>query len=625
MSESSPNPNRHDAPPSHARRRLLQAAGLGGAASLITSAPAGAAETGTGAGPKVLRYALKVAETGFDPAKVSDLYSHLIIANILEGLYEYDHLARPAKIKPCTAVAMPEISDDYRVFVIRLRPGIYFSSDPAFKGQKRELVAEDYIYALKRHADPANKSPIWGDYEELDFIGLNALREEALKSRKPFDYDRVVPGARALDRYTLRFELGQSRPRLIQFLAVGDALGAVAREVVEFYGPEEIMGHPVGTGPFKLVRWRRSSLIALERNPEYRERYYDAEPAADDAEGQALLARFKGRRLPMLDRVEVSIIEENQPRWLSFLNGEHNLLDRLPEDFASIAIPGGHLAPNLAKKGLRAYRSLASDIVLTSYNMDDPVIGGYTPEKIALRRAINLALDIPREIDLVRRGQGIVAQAMTLPNTTGYDPHFRSEMGQYDPARAKALLDIHGYLDRNGDGWRELPDGSPLKLVKRTQPDGLSRQLDELWQRNMNAIGIQIEFLTAKWPENLKACQAGNYQLWSLGLSATAPDGQGALASLYSPLVGSADYARFKNEAFDEIYRRMQVIPDGAEREALFRQAKRIAITYAPYKFHLHRYVTDVTHPEVLGYRRGVFWQNWWQYIDIDPSLAHKA
>ncbi|WP_234409456.1 ABC transporter substrate-binding protein, partial [Ideonella sp. B508-1] len=244
---------------------------------------------------------------------------------------------------------MPEISDDYRVFVIRLRPGIYFSSDPAFKGQKRELVAEDYIYALKRHADPANKSPIWGDYEELDFIGLNALREEALKSRKPFDYDRVVPGARALDRYTLRFELGQSRPRLIQFLAVGDALGAVAREVVEFYGPEEIMGHPVGTGPFKLVRWRRSSLIALERNPEYRERYYDAEPAADDAEGQALLARFKGRRLPMLDRVEVSIIEENQPRWLSFLNGEHNLLDRLREDSPASPSRVGTWRPTWAK------------------------------------------------------------------------------------------------------------------------------------------------------------------------------------------------------------------------------------------------------------------------------------
>ena len=625
MSESPAIPPHPDAPRSASRRQLLQAAGLTGVASLMTSAPAGAAETGTGTGPKVLRYALKVAETGFDPAKVSDLYSHLIIANILEGLYEYDHLARPAKIKPCTAVAMPEISDDYRVFVVRLRPGIYFSSDPAFKGKKRELVAEDYIYALKRHADPANKSPIWGDYEELDFIGLNALREEALKSRKPFDYERVVPGARALDRYTLRFELGQSRPRLVETLAVGDALGAVAREVVEFYGPEEIMGHPVGTGPFKLVRWRRSSLIALERNPEYRERYYDAEPAADDAEGQALLARFKGRRLPMLDRVEVSIIEENQPRWLSFLNGEHNFLERLPEEYAGLVIPGGHLAPNLSKQGMKAYRSLVSDIVLTSYNMEDPVIGGYTPEKIALRRAINLALDIPREIDLVRRGQGIPAQGMTVPNTTGYDPHFRSEMGQYDPARARALLDIYGYTDKNGDGWRELPDGSPLKLVKRTQPDGQSRQLDELWQRNMNAIGIQIEFQSAKWPENLKACQAGNYQIWGVASSATAPDGQGAISRMYSPLFGSANLARFKNKRFDQIYQEMLVTPDGPEREALFREAKRIGITYAPYKCHLHRFVTDVAHPEVLGYRRGLFWQNWWQFIDIDPNLARKS
>ncbi|MCA6218148.1 bicyclomycin resistance protein [Ideonella sp. B7] len=624
MTDSASCPLAADSPTSPARRQGLKTAGLAGAAALIGPGPLQAATDGASARPKVLRYALKVAETGFDPAKVSDLYSHLIIANILEGLYEYDHLARPAKIRPCTAVALPEVSGDYRVFTVRLRPGIYFSSDPAFKGRRRELVAEDYVYALKRHADPANKSPIWGDYEELDFIGLNALREEALKSHRPFDYDRVVPGVRALDRYTLRFELSQSRPRLIETLASGDTLGAVAREVVEFYGPE-IMGHPVGTGPFKLVQWRRSSLIALERNPDYRVRTYDAQPAADDAEGQALLARFKGRRLPMLDRVEVSIIEENQPRWLSFLNGEHNLLERLPEDFASLAIPGGHLAPNLSKQGLRAYRSLVSDIVLTCYNMEDPVVGGNSPERVALRRAMNLALDIPREIDLVRRGQGIPAQALIVPNTSGYDPRFRSEMGQYDPARARALLDIHGYIDRNGDGWREQPNGQPLKLVKRTQPDGQSRQLDELWQRNMNAIGIQIEFLTAKWPENLKACQAGNYQIWGVGSSATAPDGQGALGRMYGPLKGSANLARFQHAEFDAIYRQLLVLPDGPEREALFARAKRIGIAYAPYKCHLHRYVTDITHPEVLGYRRGVFWQNWWQYIDIDPTFAREA
>jgi len=605
--------------PAHpSRRQWLQTTGLTGAAALLGSPPATAAT----AGPKVLRYAFKAAETGFDPAKIQDLYSRILTAHIFEGLYIYDHLARPAKVKPLTAAALPEVSADFRVFVIKLRPGIFFMSDPAFQGRRRELVAEDYVYAIKRFADPANKSPAWGDLEEANFIGLAALREEALQKRQPFDYDRVVPGLRALDRHTLRLEVAAARPRLIELLTGGDLFGAVAREVVEFYGPEEIMGHPVGTGPFKLVQWRRSSLIALERNPEYRERLYDAEPAADDAEGQALLARFKGRRLPMIDRVEVSIIEESQPRWLSFLNGQQNFIERVPEEFATLAMPNGRLAPNLAHQHMQGYRSLAPDIGYTLYNMEDPVVGGYTPEKIALRRAMNLGMDIPREIALVRQGQGIPAQSLIVPNTSGYDPNFRSEMGQYDPARAKALLDIYGYVDRDGDGWREQPDGSPLLIRRASQPDQFYRSLDELWQRNMQAIGIRGVIEPAKWPENLKAAQAGSLMSWFVNSSASQFDGQAGLGMMFSPKIGGDNMARFKSAEFDALYLKMQALPDGPERWALFRQAQRIGIVYAPYKCHVHRYVTDVAAAEVQGYRRPPFWNEWWQYVDIGPTPA---
>jgi ABC-type transport system substrate-binding protein len=604
----------------------LGALGALGALGLPWMGAAPAAQAAEPAAPgepqKVLRYAFRVAETGFDPAKVTDLYSRIIIAHMLEGLYTYDYLARPVKIIPLTAAGMPEVSDDFKVFTIKVQPGIYFTDDPAFKGQKRELTAADYLYAIKRFADPANKSSAWSDLEELNFVGLNALRQQTLDQRKPFDYDRPVPGLQALDRYTLRLEVVNTRPRLIENLAGGDTLGGVAREVVEFYG-DKFTAHPVGTGPFALANWRRSSLITLDAKPDYRGTY-QGEPAADDVEGQALLAKYKGRKLPMIDRVEVSIIEENQPRWLSFLNGQHNFLERLPEDFASMAIPGGKLAPNLAKQGIRAFRALNADILLTTYNMEDPVIGGYTPEKVALRRAINLGLDIPREINLVRRGQAIPAQSIVVPGTTGYDPKFKSEMGDYDPARARALLDLYGYVDKNGDGWREQPDGSPLKLVKLTQPDQQSRQLDDLWRRDMTALGIQIEFAPAKWPENLKACQAGNFQLWGVGSSAAQLDGQGALGRLYGPAAGSGNLARFKNERFDEIYRKMQALPDGPERDALFLESKLISIALAPYKDHAHRFVTDMAHAPVKGYRRPLFSQDWWQYVAIEPG-ANKG
>jgi ABC-type transport system substrate-binding protein len=568
---------------------------------------------------RVLRVAFPIAETGFDPARIVDIYSRTITPHIFESLYQYDHLARPALIKPLTAAAMPEVSADFRTWTVRIQPGIYFADDPAFAGQKRELVAADYVYSFKRPADPATKSPIVGGVLETGYVGLAELRDEALKNKTPFDYDRPIDGIRALDRYTVQFKTLEPRPRLIETLATGDLFGAVAREVVEKYG-DAIPGHPVGTGPFRLAQWRRSSLIVLERNPAYREMLYDARPADDDAEGQAVLKQLKGRRLPMVDRVEVSIIEEAQPRWLAFLNGQIDFT-AVPSEFVSIAMPGGQVAPNLARQGIRGRRTLLPNVALTYFNMDDPVVGGITPERVALRRAIALGMDVQREIDVVFRGQAVPAQGATMPHTSGYNPRFKSENSDFDPARAKALLDLYGFVDRNGDGWREQPDGSPLVLEFATQPDQQSRQRAELLQKNMTAIGLRIQFITNQWPEQLKAARAGKLQVWSFGASAAAPDGQGALARLYGPQAGSQNFARFKNAEFDAIYDRMQQMPDGAERDALFDRAKRIAVAYMPYKSRLHQFASDLTHPWLIGHRRPLFWQEWWHQVDIDNSL----
>ena len=535
------------------------------AALILVVPPSLAANDGTpnasAGAPKVLRVSFPVAETGFDPAQISDLYSRTITAHIFEGLYAYDHLARPAKIKPLLAAAMPEVSSDFRTWTVKLRPGIYFADDPAFKGRKREVVAEDYVYALKRFADPALKSPAWGGLEQAKISGLAALRQQALDAKKPFDYARDVPGVRALDRYTLQIRTDEPRPRMLETLAGGDLFGAMAREVVDFYG-DRIAEHPVGSGPFRLAQWRRSSLIVLERNPDYREVRYDAEPAADDTEGQALLAKFKGRRLPMIDRIEVSIIEEQQPRWLAFLNGQIDLVP-VPGEFVNTAMPGGKVAPNLVKQGIRGYRVVQPDTAITYFNMEHPVVGGYTPDKVALRRAIGLAIDVDREIRVVRRGQAIVAHSPIPPHTVGYDPSFRSENGDHDPARAKALLDLYGYVDRDGDGWRELPDGAPLVLEIATQPDQISRQFDELWKKNMDSIGVRLRFQSGKWPEQLKLARNAKLMMWTLGSTAAAPDGQGALARYHGPQAGGQNLARFKLAAFDAIYDRMLAFPTG--------------------------------------------------------------
>ncbi len=574
-------------------------------------------------GPKVLRYAFRVAETGFDPAQVSDLYSRTILANILEAPLQYEFLARPYRYRPNTLVALPEVSADFRTFTFRLKPGIHFADDPAFKGKKRELVAADYVYAWKRHYDPRWKSPNLYILANAGLLGLSELREAALKSGRPFDYDREVEGLKVLDRYTFQVKTAEPRPRLLLEFTDSSAWGAVAREVVEQYG-DAVMEHPVGTGPYRLASWRRASKIVLEKNPAYREERYNEEAPADDPLAQAAVAALKGKRLPLIDRIEISIVAENQPRWLAFLNGEHDLLWEVPSDFADLAMPNNELAPNLKKRDITLVRYPRADVALSYFNMDDPVVGGYTPEKVALRRAISLAVDVPREIRLLRKNQAVPAQGPIAPSTWGHNPALKTEMSDHDPARAMALLDLYGYTDQNGDGWRDLPDGRPLVLEYATQPDQASRQLAELWQKNMDAIGVRIVFKVANWPDNLKASTSGRLMMWGVGWSAGAPDGETFLSLADGASLGQSNKSRFNLPAYNEVYLRQKRLPNGPERQAAMDEAQRLLVAYAPYKFHAHRIFSDLAHPWVIGYHRNNFVREFWKFIDIDVARQRR-
>lgn len=588
----------------------------------LSAAPAGFARATTqdASEQKVLRYALRAAETGFDPAQISDLYSRTIAAHIFDSPLAYDFIARPTKLVVNTAAALPDISGDFRTFTIRIRPGIYFQDHPAFKGLKRELVAMDYLYAIRRFYDPKFKSPSIYILENSKILGLSELRAAALKGAK-FNYDQEVDGLQALDRYTFRIKLGEPTPRFHHNLADNAFIGAVAREVDEMYDEKEIMANPVGTGPFRLVDWRRSSRIVLERNPGYREDVYAEQASPGDTISEAISTRLKGRKLPLIDRVEVYIIEENQPRWLAFLNGEHDLVEEIPYDFAPLIVPNGHLAPGLHKRGIRMDRTPRASVDMILFNMEHPLVGGYEPLKVALRRAVSLAYSVDAEIRLVRKGTSIPSQSPIAPLTTGYDPTFKSDMSTHSVARAKALLDEYGYVDINGDGWRELPDGKPLLLEVATQPDQLYRQLDEIFRKGMTSINVNVVFRPAKWPENLKASRAGKLMMWRVGWNATQPDGDAFLSLGYGPNKGQANHARFDLPAFNKIYAAQQRLPEGAERDQLFLEAKKLFVAYAPYKFVGHRIDTATFHPWVIGYRRHAFRRDFWKFVDIDRDL----
>jgi ABC-type transport system substrate-binding protein len=512
---------------------------------------------------------------------------------------------------------MPEPAADFRSWTVRVRPGIFFTDHPAFGGKPRELVAADYAYSLMRIADPANKSPGWSALEQMGISGLAQRRREAVDGKKPFDYDTPLPGLQASDRYTLRLQLDAARPRLAQDLA-GTATGAVAREVIEAHG-ELSMQHPVGTGPFVLAEWRRASRIVLERNPRYREVLYHAEPAADDAEGQAILARLKGRRLPMVDRVEVAIIDEPQPTWLAFLNGETDHV-QLPAEFTEVAMPGGRLAPHLAKRGIRAERVVQPATYYTMFNMEHPLVGGYAPHQVALRRAIGLAIDVNREIELLRHGSAVAAQSPVAVHLSGFDARYRSEMGDYSPQRARALLDLYGYVDRDRDGWREQPDGRPLVLEMATQPNQQTRRFDELMKRDMAAIGLRIVFKPAQWPEQYKAARAGKLMLWSTQGRAGAPDGIEGLRRYDGAASGGLNLSRFNQPQMNALIARLLALPDGPERDAAFHEAKRLTAVWMPYKLRTHPIQVSLSQPWLLGVRRPLFGSAWFDQVDIQAS-----
>ena len=592
----------------------------------LTLAPVALGQAAATTAPlKTLRYAFPIAETTFDPAQTTDLYSAAVLSNIFEAPLEYSYIADPTVPRLKTAAAMPEVSADFRTTTIRIKPGIYFADDPAFKGVKRELTAADYVYSIKRHYDPRWKSGRLYLLESSTLLGLTELRKELAAAKKPFDYDREVEGVRALDRYTFQIKTADPQPRLTELLTYSAVIGAMAREVVEAYG-DRVGEHPVGTGAFRLAQWKRSSRIVLERNPNYREEFYSEWVPTWDEKLAAEVRALQGRKLPLVDRVVISIIEENQPRWLSFLNEENDFIEQVPPDFIQSAAPNNQIAPNLKKRDIRMQRYPRADLSMSYFAMEHPVVGGYEPGKIALRRAIALAVDGEREIRLVRRSQAIPSQGVIGPGTYGYDKNFKSEMSTFDLARAKALLDMHGYVDKDGDGWRDLPDGKPLRLEYATQPDQQSRQLIEQWQRNMDALKVRIEFKPAKWPENLKSSRAGKLMMWGVGWSAGAPDGDTFLSLGYGPNKGQSNHSRFDLPEYNKLYEAQGMLPDGPERRALMDKAQRLLVAYMPLKGHAHRVWTDMAHPWVKGYHRNIFMSGFYRFVDVDSAeLARRS
>ena len=520
---------------------------------------------------KILRITFQAAETGFDPVKVSDYYSGTVIEAIFDPLLTYDYLARPAKLVPNTAAALPQVTDQGRTYRVTVKPGIHFADDPVFKGRKRELTALDYAYSLRRFLDPKNRSP----YAFL-FEGISAIETP--------------------DRYSLVIRLKQPDFNFSHVLAFSLS-GAVAREAIEHYG-DESAARPVGSGPFRLKSYTRSSKIVLEANPGYRE------------------VKRDGERLPRIGGVEISIMEETQSRWLAFQRGDTDIEYQLAEVAPTFITADGQLKPEFARRGIKLERSVEPEIIYLYFNMQDQTVGGLSREKIALRRAIAMAYKVEDQIRIIRKGQSIRAHYPIPPGVAGHDAEYRSSIA-HDPRAANALLDKFGYR-KGPDGFRRLPNGDPLVIRYSSTPSERDRQFDELMKRSLDSIGVRLEIHKDRFPELIKLENQCRLMMRGAAWIADYPDGDNFMQLLYGPNTGQSNNACYRSPEYDKRYERSRLLPDGAERNKLYREMARIMETDTVWMLTDSRYRNVLMQPRVKGYTKHPVMHAEWLYIDLE-------
>jgi ABC-type transport system substrate-binding protein len=393
---------------------------------------------------------------------------------------------------------------------------------------------------------------------------------------------------------------------------------AVAREAIEAAGAD-VMSRPVGTGPYRLVEWRKASKIVLGANPMYRTIRY---PDSADPQHKALIDAMRGKTLPQIGRIEVSIIEESQPELLAFMQADLDLM-QLAGDDASRVMQDGKLKPELVNKGVQHVRFVAPSVTFTYFNLDDPVVGGYSNARVALRRAIAMGFDIDNFIKVLFAGNALPATQLLPPGVNGHDPGVPAK-SIYDPVAARALLDRFGFKDVDGDGYRETPEGKPLTLVRGTLPESWYRDADTLWKKNMDAIGIRMQINQQTFAELLNQMRAGKLQMFNLGYRSLEPSGFQILQTLWSKEQRDVNPSGFKRPDYDAAYEAFLRTPSGPERTALARRMSEISQAWVPMILHTYGVGNVVYYPWLLGYWPSQFGGSW-KYADLDIARRKTA
>jgi oligopeptide transport system substrate-binding protein len=601
--------------PARGARRSAGAAPVA-LALLVASLAAPLASTAQKAAPppasgSVLRVSMLGDVETLDPARAPELGTVNSIAPFYHQLLTYDYGSRPVRLIPYAATALPQLSPDRRTYTLKLRPGLLFAPHPAFGGKPRELVAEDFVYSWKRVADPAHSSMSWSALEGL-IEGMDDAVGRARRESKPFDYAQSITGLRATDRYTLEIRLTRPDPTFVYQLAYG-GLSAVPREVVEAEGAE-FSRKAIGSGPYQVSRFQPGTRLDAVRNPNFKPLPWEF--FAPNAPADAPLAKaMRGRKVPFVDRVEMLRIPEPSTAVLALTRGE---IDVIVYARAALVFDGATLKAPLRDAGIRAERAPDQGMYLLQFNMRDPVIGGFSPAQVALRRAIAMAIDDAAWLRTFDQGVGTVRQHIIGPETVGFDPAYRNP-NAFNPATANALLDRMGYA-RGADGWRHRPDGSPLELRMINGTTTESRRLAEFMKRSLDAISIRVSFDSMPGGDRLKRLSTCQFQMTTMSFGGGAPDGTSAMANFHSPNIGTVNFSCYKSDDFDRTYEQLRVMPAGPERTPVFAALTALLDAHAPARILPSADDVTLLGPRVLGFAVNPYLPLPYHLLDVVPA-----
>ena len=564
----------------------------------------------TDTGQKTLNIGATAKVKGMDPIYTSDGASMREVSKIYEGLLEYHYLKRPYELRPNLAEAMPSLSKDGVTYTFKIKKGIFFHDDKAFPGGKgRELTAEDFVYSIKRLADPKLQGRGWWLLDGK-LQGLNQWRDKYSELPQT-DYSEEVAGLKALDKYTLQFKLAKPFPQFLYALAMPFTY-AVPRKVVEHYG-KEFLNHPVGTGPFILPLFRQqSNKIVYTKNPNYRKKTF---PCDSSPLYKHMTDAYCGRPVPFVEKVVVNIMVESQPRWLNFQKGKLDYIGVPKDNFASTIPDAKNLSPDYAKKGIELLVAPALDIAYVAFNHDLKLF-----QNLRLRQAMSLAYDVHTFNKLFNNSTSLPAQSVVPPGIAGYMKDFKNPYQGEGKAenieRAKKLLAEAGY-----------PGGKGLPVITYdSRNTSTARQEGEYFKKQMAPLGIKIKVIQNTWPQMQKKIYARQVMTFGIGWMADYPDAENFLQLLYgqnrSPGPNGSGYNEPK---FNALFEKAAVMADSPARTRLYEKLNMMAAEAMPWIFRVHRQTYVLKHKWLKNYMPMDFGAESALYLDIDMEEKKAA